>query len=545
MKTVFLKFSAILLAGLMLLPLLAACDNPPSGSTPADSSSKGGQTSFTEEEEGKPVINERFDGQTVNFYVTGAGLNSRSIDIGEGDDPTYSVNVQVKKRNEQVEKELGVDIVLKEVDGMSSFPFLLPSILASGVYTYDVLSLYQYFDLGYALDEQSRGCFYDLNDLPEGVTSYLNPNASYWSKVLYEGLDYKDTAFYITGDLNQSYLGTMFVSYVNTRLWEEYKDEIADLEHSGGYCDPYEIVKKGYWTMDLLMELANLVYEDDGDKVKNYTDQAGFMTYDQQLNNIMVDMLLAGCGIRHSSIRADGTPDITIDTPENKAIYEKLYKLLCESGTVTIPWLRSESEDETLYILDVFAAGKVLVNVNILAGTEEYLADMKDGFTVLPLPMLDRAQFDESSPSLGYASQTGDSVSQYAICKAIGDEKLPCVTATLELMAYYSEKWVTPAYYQAALGKLSTDLRVREMLELTRAGLYTDFALIWSSHLDNVIWQWRQHFTEKDKIEKNLRYWDRSVTGKLQNGLLDVIEKGFDVKDVTYPQPQKQDKKRS
>ncbi|MBQ9130528.1 MAG: hypothetical protein IJX59_07195 [Clostridia bacterium] len=545
MKTVFLKFSAILLAGLMLLPLLAACNKPLSGSTPADSASTGGQPSFTEEEEGKPVINERFDGQTVNFYVTGAGLNSRSIDIGEGDDPTYSVNVQVKKRNEQVEKELGVDIVLKEVDGMSSFPFPLTPILASGVYTYDVLSLYQYFDLGYALDEQSRGCFYDLNDLPEGVTSYLNPNASYWSKVLYEGLDYKDTAFFITGDLNQSYLGTMFVSYVNTRLWEEYKDEIANLEHSGGYCDPYEIVKKGYWTMDLLIELANLVYEDDGDKVKNYTDQAGFMTYDQQLNNIMVDMLLAGCGIRHSSIRADGTPDITINTPENKAIYEKLYKLLCESGTVTIPWLHSESEDETLYILDVFAAGKVLVNVNILAGAEEYLADMKDGFTVLPLPMLDRAQFDESSPSLGYASQTGDSVSQYAICKAIGDEKLPCVTATLELMAYYSEKWVTPAYYQAGLGKLSTDLRVREMLELTRAGLYTDFALIWSSRLDNVVWQWRQHFTEKDKIENNLTSWDRSVTGKLQNGLLDAIEKGFDVKDVTYPQPQKQDKKRS
>ncbi len=543
MKTVFLKISAILLAGLMLLPLLAACDDPLSGSTPADSPSKGGQTSLTEKEEGKPVINERFDGQTVNFYVTGSGLNSRSIDLEEADDPTYSVNVQVKKRNEQVEKELGVDIVLKEVDGMSSFPFLLPSILASGVYTYDVLSLYQYFDLGYALDEQSRGCFYDLNNLPEGVTSYLNPNASYWSKVLYEGLTYKDTAFFITGDLNQSYLGTMFVSYVNTRLWEEYKDEIANLEHSGGYCDPYEIVKKGYWTMDLLMELANLVYEDDGDKVKNYTDQAGFMTYDQQMNNIMVDMLLAGCGIRHSSIRADGTPDITIDTPENKAIYEKLYELLCESGTVTIPWLYSESEDETLYILDVFAAGKVLVNVNTLAGAEEYLADMKDGFTVLPLPMLDRAQFDESSPSLGYASQVGDSVSQYAICKAIGDEKLPCVTATLELMAYYSEKWVTPAYYQAALGALSADLRVREMLELTRAGLYADFALIWSSRLDNIVWKWRQHFTEKDKIEDNLRSWDRTVTGKLQNGLLDAIKKGFDVKDVTYPQPQKQDKK--
>ena len=81
MKTVFLKFSAILLAGLMLLPLLAACDDPLSGSTPADSSSKGGQTSFTEEEEGKPVINERFDGQTVNFYVTGAGSTAAPLTL--------------------------------------------------------------------------------------------------------------------------------------------------------------------------------------------------------------------------------------------------------------------------------------------------------------------------------------------------------------------------------------------------------------------------------------------------------------------------------
>ena len=545
MKTVFLKFSAILLAGLMLLPLLAACDDPFYNSLPEPSSKdplEGGQSSSTKEEEGKPVINERFNGEKVRFAVNGEGLNSRSIDIGEGDDPTNAVNVQINKRNEQVEKELGVEIELSYVGGMQTFYGILQPILASELYVYDVLGLSQYFDLGLSLGD-TVGSFYNLADLPEGVTSYLNPEASYWSKSLYEATSYKKVSFFITGDLNVGYLGGLFVSYVNARMWEEYKDEIAGLEHSGGYCDPYEIVKKGYWTMDLLIELANLVYKDDGDKVKNYTDQAGFMTYDQQMNNIMVDMLLAGCGIRHSSIRADGTPDITIDTPENKAIYEKLYELLCESGTVTIPWLYSESEDETLYILDVFAAGKVLVNVNTLAGAEEYLADMKDGFTVLPLPMLDRAQFDESSPSLGYASQVGDSVSQYAICKAIGDEKLPCVTATLELMAYYSEKWVTPAYYQAALGALSADLRVREMLELTRAGLYADFALIWSSRLDNIVWKWRQHFTEKDKIEDNLRSWDRTVTGKLQNGLLDAIKKGFDVKDVTYPQPKKQDKK--
>ena len=53
MKTVFLKFSAILLAGLMLLPLLAACDDPFYNSLPEPSSKDplaGGQSSSTKEE---------------------------------------------------------------------------------------------------------------------------------------------------------------------------------------------------------------------------------------------------------------------------------------------------------------------------------------------------------------------------------------------------------------------------------------------------------------------------------------------------------------
>ena len=543
MKTVFLKFSAILLAGLMLLPLLAACDDPfyngireVSTFDPEESpleggqkpSTDGGQNSSTKEEEGKPVINERFNGEKVRFAVNGEGLNSRSIALGEGDDPTNAVNVQVKKRNEQVEKELGVDIELSYVGGMQTFFGFLQPILASELYVYDVIGLYQYFDLGLTLGD-TVGSFYNLLDLPEGVTSYIDLDASYWSKELQNTLVYKDQLYCITGDLNLSYLSTMFVSYVNARLWEEYQDEIADLEHSGGYRDPYDIVNNGYWTMDLWMELSQLVYEDTNkNKVQDYLDRAGLMTYDQQLNNIMVDMLIAGSHVTYSVRDKEGTPQVKINTEKNTAFYHKLYKLLCESNAVTIPWLGTEEDMSKNYILDIFAEGNVLLNLNTLAGAEKFLSDMKDDYYILPLPMFDHAQFDKSSPSLGYASQTGDSVSQYAICTAIGDEKLPCVTATLELMGYYSKEWVTPAYYRELLGeRYDKDPRAAAALELTRAGVYSDFVLVWSCKLDNIIWQWRQHFAEKDKIENNLRSWERNVTGKLNGSLLNEIETAF------------------
>ncbi|MBQ9130529.1 MAG: hypothetical protein IJX59_07200 [Clostridia bacterium] len=531
MKTVFLKISAILLAGLMLLPLLAACDDPFYNSLPEPSSKdplEGGQSSSTKEEEVKPVINERFDGEKVRFAVNGEGVNSRSIALGVGDDPTNAVNVQINKRNEQIEKELGVDIELSYVGEMQTFYGILQPILASELYVYDVLGLSQYFDLGLALGD-TVGSFYNLADLPEGVTSYLNPEASYWSKSLYEATSYKKVSFFITGDLNLGYLGGLFVSYVNARMWEEYKDKIAGLEHSGGYSDIYDLVNNGYWTLDLWMELSRLVYEDTNkNNVQDYLDRAGLMTYDQQLNNVMTDMILAGSHATFSTLDGEGTPQVKINTKKNNAIYQKLYTLLCESDAVTIPWLDTEENKGENYILDVFAEGNVLLNLNTLAAAEQYLSDMKDDYYVMPLPMFDHAQFDKNSPSLGYASSLlGEHINQYAICKPIGDEKLPCVTATLELMGYYSEKWVTPTYYENVQGtRYGKDPRAAAALELTRAGLYTDFVMVWSNKLDNVNWQWRQHFTEKDKIENNLRHWDSNVTGKLNGSLLEEFEPG-------------------
>ena len=526
MKT-FCRILSALLVALMLVTAFAACNGEKTKAPESKPSAGGEDTSAPEVDDKKPVIDKTFNGQVIKFAINGEGLNSRSIDLGEEDDPKYEVNAQVSRRNAQVEEELKVDIELSYVGPMQGFFNEMQPILASELYVYDVLGLYQYFDLGLALGD-TVGSFYNLLDMPEGVDNYLNLDASYWSRSLLDSLAYKDVAFFVTGDLNQSYISTMFVSYVNQVMWSEYADRIAACEHSGGYSDIYDIVNNGYWTLDLWMELAQMAYQDDGDNISNYTDQAGFMTYDEQLNNIMVDMLIAGSNIRYSKLDGEGTPKVAINTTKNNEFYNKLYKLLCESKTVTIPWLSGDDEDSELYILDIFAEGNVLLNVNTLSGAEKYLSNMQKDFYVMPLPMFNHDQFKPDTPSKGYTTQLGDSVSQYAICTAIGDERLPGVTATLELMAYYSEKWVTPAYYETALKERYTrDPRNPEMIDMIKEGIYTDFVLIWSGKLDNITWNWRQHFTEKGKIDNNLRTWDRNVTGKLNGSLLEEIETAF------------------
>jgi hypothetical protein len=317
----------------------------------------------------------------------------------------------------------------------------------------------------------------------------------------------------------------MFVSYVNLDLWAQFADQIKALPHSGGYSDPYELVEKGYWTLDLWMELCKLCYKDDGDGTHDYEDRCGFMTYNKQLNNIMADMILAGSHATWSSIDSAGNVSIEIDSPKNVQIYQKLYELLCLSDAVTIPWIGGADGEEGHYILDIFADGTVLLNVNTLFQAAEYLGDMKDDYAIMPLPLFDHEQFNEALPSGGYATQIGDSVALYGICSSVSLERLPAVTATLQRMAELSTEIVVPALYSTVLGpNAEKDL---EMICFIRAGLYSDFVWIWSSDLGNLTWNFRLQYDEVDKIERNLLNWDRNATGLYTGKLLYNLEKYF------------------
>ncbi|MBQ8911839.1 MAG: hypothetical protein IJY89_04655 [Clostridia bacterium] len=515
----FLKISALLLVLLLCTPLLMAC-NDSTWQPPSDPS---GESSGLTGEEESPSL-PRFDGETVKFYVNGKGLQSRSIDIGEDDDPTHMVNVAVKKRNEQVEKELGVDIVLATVGSMQESLTHLQPILASEAYVYDVVMLNRYFDMGLAVGD-TVGSFYNLCDLSKDFTSYLNLEASYWDRSSFKELTYKGINYFITGDLSLYHSGGMYVSFFNADMWAKYADRIKTLEHSGGYSDIYDIVKNGYWTLDLWMELTKLCYKDDGDKLQDSKDRCGLMIYEQNLNCTTVDALMAGSGVRFADKDSYGHPTVEIYTDENVAFYNKLYTLFCQSDTVIIPWVNDPGDGSVKLIMEIFAKGNVLLNVGVLAQAEKYLSDTKDDFLILPLPLFDHSRFDKASPSLGYTTRHSDDVSQIAICTAIGNDKLPAVTATLDLMAYYSEKWVTPAHRQVVQSenREATD----EMLDLIEAGIYTDFVFAWSHSLSDTNWQLRQHYTEHSKIDKNLKAWDRNATTLLNNKVLLQIEEMF------------------
>ena len=543
----FTRILAFLLMAVMLFAVVACGtgtqtptkEAPETGKTEQPATDKpteqpsGGETAAkttepaNDQKVAKPEINESFDGETVKFFVNGGegSVHVRSIVLGEEDDPDYEVNAKVAERNDKVQNELGVTIELTETKGMQEAYSYLQPILASKTWAYDVLALYQYFDLGLALGD-TVGSFYNYLNMPEG--SYINLDAKYWNQALFNTLAYKNTAFFLTGDITQTTVSTMFVSYVNATMWDQYKDAIAKLKNNPeGYTSIYDVVKNGYWTMDLWCEICNLVYEDltNNDKI-DQEDKIGTILYVEDINCMIIDMFAAGAGMTYSAFDSDGTPIVAINTPQNVAFLEKLYTLTCESKAARVPLLYDDA-GEWYGLMNVFALGNVFMILDTLGGAEEYLADMTDDYYIMPLPMFDHNQFDPSSPSLGYKTQLADAVSQFAICTAAGEDRIPMITATMELMGYYSHELVTPAYYDGALKQRYTrNLEDAQIIDMIHDGIFSDFAIVWSGSLDNVTWFYRYHYTEQNKIARNLKAEQDKKTLKMKQ-LLVAIEEAF------------------
>ena len=186
------------------------------------------------------------------------------------------------------------------------------------------------------------------------------------------------------------------------------------------------------------------------------------------------------------------------------------------------------SDEEGENLMDYFAKGNILLVVNQLQTAEEYLVHMRDEYCVMPLPMYSHAQYDKNSASKGYTTGLGDSLTQFAICVYGGDERLPAITATLELMSYYSRLWVYPAYYIFTLKAWSTlGRRNGAMLDMIHVGIYANFGFIWSAKLNNITWIIRDNYRNKNGMANLMKQKQNDVKGKLKTLLSSFFYKSY------------------
>ena len=104
--------------------------------------------------------------------------------------------------------------------------------------------------------------------------------------------------------------------------------------------------------------------------------------------------------------------------------------------------------------------------------------------------------------------------------------KLAAATATLEAMAFYSYKLVTPVYYDLMLKGRYTHVDVdsqkqAEIIDDIRDAKFTDFAMIWSNSLGNLTWFFRENCTS-DSITTATKKQQTTWEAKMDDLLEDI-----------------------
>ena len=167
----------------------------------------------------------------------------------------------------------------------------------------------------------------------------------------------------------------------------------------------------------------------------------------------------------------------------------------------------------------MFAEGNILMTPNYMNKAESDLTEMTDTYVVLPPPLL--LAHDK------YSTCYGDSCSQYGIPYTTKREgKLAAATATLEAMAFYSYKLVTPVYYDLMLKGRYTHVDVdsqkqAEIIDDIRDAKFTDFAMIWSNSLGNLTWFFRENCTS-DSITTATKKQQTTWEAKMDDLLEDI-----------------------
>ena len=417
-------------------------------------------------------IKDSLEDTTVQFiYVEGSSgtytADSIWIDVDNAAE-IDAVDQQIIDRNNRIYDDLGITIEAFTdptlgISGLQTFAKTYFDVQDPGV---DVYCGYQYYDLKVALS----GNIVNLNTIVnENQETLIDITQPYWATNYINSITYNDYLFWVTGDLALRYTGGLYCTFVNLDLYDAYVRSNYDNKTI------YDIVNEKKWTMQTMLDMAELAYFD--------TDNDGKGSADDRLGIVwrtgdILDGLPFGCKIDYSTRSTTAGKDtIAINLPTD----QRGTKLAGYIASLFSAPYAFRAEFTTM--LPIFAKGNALFTIDKLYRSSIDLYAMEN-FAIVPTPLLDESQND-------YGSGTHDGLTIFGISRYSNCPK--AAAATLELMAYYSYLLVTPTYIESVL-KGSETIRNPEsivMIEKIRAGFDSDFAAAWTERIGEITYMFR------------------------------------------------------
>ena len=453
------RILAFLLACLMLSAVLVACNDAKEngedttnaqGSTNTPSGTTGGDDGVQVE---KPVASDKYE-DDFQFLIMNDIFRT---DFFYAQEQTQEVmNNAIYTRQEQVYDEIGVTVLGKTHTNYLEYKTDFEVSIKAGDGLYE--SCLTHTNVGVA-DMVTQGLLADFNEMEK-----INLDQPYWNKDLMETLALNGEMYLGYGDFCLA--STYVIAYSKT-LIERYCGTAL------GDNDIYDLVENYQWTLDKMIELASMSYEDKVAGSKDPSETYGIAGF----------LWVPAISFVHSSgidiceyNSTKKTYEFSFANPTNTKKMEDLVSKIKElySAEYSYFWgpFDAIGADPSK---QVNLKGKnTLFSITGTYGLIDYVDNNVDDFGVLPYPMWDEAQGEYRHLSWNGYIAIPYNVDDISGAEMVGD--------TLEFLGYYSAP-VTEAFYEKLLGaQISESPDDADMLEIVWDTQVSDYGMAYSTY---------------------------------------------------------------
>jgi ABC-type glycerol-3-phosphate transport system substrate-binding protein len=295
----------------------------------------------------------------------------------------------------------------------------------------------------------------DLRNIPN-----LDLTKPWWDQSAINDLSMANYLFCITGDIIVSDKNATWACFFN-----------KDMLKNNGLDDPYQLVKEGKWTVDKLHAMAKAINPSGQDLSDWQTETYGLLTQ-------TYDAIASMCSYNQKMITKDKNdyPILNINNDDTFNKFEKIFNLMTDKSCALLTESTIKSKDIYKDMENVFFSGRALFEYNKVAFVQKIQeANTNFEFGVLPLPKYDENQDKYYTTCTVYYSEF------LGIPATVAEEDLDAIGYTLQIMGYYGQKEVKPAYYDVTLKlqKVNSE-QDEEMLDIIFANRLYDLAAVYN-----------------------------------------------------------------
>lgn len=461
------KFFVIVLAMLLIIPLaLCACEQTPSG-TSSDSTSSGGSSEVSEDtwaefteatgleyknwsENGKSKVVKILSlGGDTGYYNRELAPNQVSAD-DYGAEKVYEAVVE---RTNLIEEEFGIKVEVYFTEDTTPTSWLATNYVA-GDSEYQIIA----DSLLHMASAAQNGHLYKLNQLQ---SKGLDTSKDFWDQTAISDLSIANQLYFLTGDIVVTDDQSTWACFFN-----------KDIIENNNYDSPYDLVASNEWTIDKLYQMA----KDYGMQNTNSSD----IDYENGHYGLVAqtyDGLSSMTSLGERMVEKD-TNDLPYFNMKSASLitkFEKVYNLLTEKNTTIIAEKIANWKDDPYSKANrIFFENRALFQYQKVAFVND-LASQDVNFGIVPMPKYDANQeFYHSTATVYWSLFVG-------IPLNIATADIDIAAYTLQVMAYYGQQILTPAYYQDTIKSQKTqDPESEDMLDLIFAHRVYDIASVFN-----------------------------------------------------------------